>query len=192
MAGATALMSWGAVVLLGWLLNGHSLIPASWSWGHIAGLAGLGGAGLGGLVCSLASAIPGREQTAKAGRNAAILGGVAALAVGASGAWGADGQSYAGSLGCIVRSIGLGIAPLLVAGLFVARGAASGLWHASYFALIGSIGLGALAVHATCPTWTGGHVLLGHHIGPLVIATLAAFPLASVLARVSAPSSSVS
>jgi len=117
-----------------------------------------------------------------------VSGMVVALTVGIFGAWGADGQSYAGSLGCIVRSSGLAIAPLLVVGMFMVRGAVFGLRQASYFALIGSVGLGALAVHATCPMLSSGHVLLGHHIGPLVIAMLASFPFAFALARGPAPS----
>ncbi len=184
--GATALTLWGVVVWLGWLIDGHSPALASWSWGHYAGLVGLGVAGLGGLFASLASAIPGREETADRGRNAAVLGMVAALAAGACYAWGPDRLSYPGSLGCVARSIAMGIAPLLIVGLFLAGGAVGKLRMASYLALVGSIGLGALAVHAMCPILTGGHVWLGHHIGPLVIATLASFPLASALARGSA------
>jgi hypothetical protein len=181
--GVTALALWGAAVLLGWLIDGQSPAPGRWSLAHIAGLAGLGVAGFGGLAASFASAVPGRDLAARGGRIAAVLGIFVALTVGALGAWGADGQSYAGSLGCIARSIALAMAPLLIAGIFMARGAVFGLRQASYFALVGSLGLGALAVHATCPTLTGGHVLLGHHVGPLVIAVLASFPLASALAR---------
>jgi hypothetical protein len=184
--GLSALALWCAAVGLGWLLDGQRPAPGLWSWGHFAGLAGLGVAGLGGLAASLASAIPGREETLRRARYAMIWGVAAALAAGVSALWGVDSQSYAGSLGCVVRSIALGVAPLLILGWFLARGAVSSQRLASCLALIGSIGLGAVAVQATCPTLTGGHVLLGHTIGPLAVAVVASFPLASVLARGSA------
>ncbi len=180
---AAALALWGVAVVLAWFLDGHAPEPEAWPWQHFVGLAGLGVAGLGGIVASLANAVPGREPTAKVGLYAMGLGVSAALAAGMSGAWGAGSGSYQGSLGCVVRSIAIGSAPLLIAGLFVMRGAVSQFRGAACLVLVGSAGLGALAVQATCPTLTGGHVLVGHCVGPLVLAALASLPLAAVWGR---------
>jgi hypothetical protein len=156
-------------------------------------LFGLGVAGLGALVAALASAIPGREQTARAGIHVWIVGLVAVIGVGAWGVWSAwsvGGQSYSDSLGCVARSIAMGIAPLWIVGMYAVRGAVGPPRLGSALVLMGPVGLGALAVHATCPILTAGHVLLGHYMGPLVIGSLLSFALVYVWAQRSALSTS--
>ena len=190
---AKVLVLWLCALAVSWLLGGHRLSVGAdssggdWShWSVWVGLALLAG---GAVLAALASAVPGRERAAEAGRAVAVLGvawvigsGLWAVA-GAEGARG--GTPLAGSFACFGYAIALGLPPLWIAAAFLSRGAPASPLIASSVAVAGAAGLGAFAVHAICPVTGSYHVLLGHCLAPIFAAGLFALPLAALIARAS-------
>jgi hypothetical protein len=176
--------AWAAAVALNGLAGARWLEASGWSPTHIIAFAGLLVAGLAGLVAGLASAIPGREDAAQRGRSAVAW---ALLAASAAGFWAVIATAGAatptlgawveGVVACFLRGLGLGLAPLLIAGVFVVRGACTQPRSAVALALAGSVGLGALAVHATCSMTHPLHVLFSHSLAPIIAALLLVLPL---------------
>jgi hypothetical protein len=196
-AAAKVLALWLCALGVSSLLRGHplrlgaDLSGGDWvSWSVWAGLAVLAG---GALLAALASAVPGRERAAGAGRTIAALG--VAWVIG-SGLWGVAsaegahaGTSLAGSFACFRHAIALGLPSLWIAAVFLWRGAPVSPWIASAVAAAGAAGLGAFAVHAVCPISGGYHVLLGHCLTPIFAAGLFALPLGALIALASRASS---
>jgi hypothetical protein len=169
--------TWGVGVVLFWLVAG--------AWPQLAqpgGLAdpvfaaifaALGAAGLGGTLATLARAVPGRERLARGGAWTLALGLSVATAVALLGwAFGEAGSPATPlhTATCVVRSAVLGVAPALLGFAWLARAweprPAIGAWAAS----LGAAALGGCAVHASCVTGDGLHMLIGHALGPAAVA----------------------
>jgi len=179
------LLLWGVVVGLDAWLGGAQL-SLSWSdpihFGVLLGLAVTAG---GATLSALAGAVPGRERVGALGRVVSALG--LALLIGfALWGWGAERAGsedsvLAGSFGCLSHATLLALPPLLVAFGFLLRGVALSPSITAGAAAAGAVGLGAFAVHATCPMTGGLHVLLGHCLAPIFAAGLFALPLAAII-----------
>jgi hypothetical protein len=194
---AKVLVLWLCALGVSWLLGEHRLSVVADSsggdwirWSVWVGLAVLAG---GAVLAALASAVPGRERAAEAGRAVAVLG--VAWVIG-SGLWavaGAEGARVgtplAGSFACFRHAIALGLPSLWIAAAFLSRGTAVSPRTASAVAAAGAASLGAFAVHAVCPISGGYHVMLGHCLTPIFAAGLFALPLAALIARASRASS---
>lgn len=136
----------------------------------------------GALAAALAGGVPGRARAERVGRQVALTG----LALGFVGAWiallspvrGAAQISPARHLICASRACILGVAPAVVAALFLSRAAPRRPWIAAGLATGGCVALGAISIHAFCGAFGGVHWLLGHWLGPMVGAALLTLPLA--------------
>jgi len=150
-------------------------------------LLGLGVVAAGAVVTALASAVPGREPLARAGRRTA---GAAAVWLLGCGLWAVAAREdepaaglFAGSASCLAHALVLAIPVALAAGYYLSRGAPQPGWIVSAVAALGAAGLGALAVHTTCSATGGFHLLLGHCVAPLVGGLVFALPLARLVQR---------
>jgi hypothetical protein len=92
-------------------------------------------------------------------------------------------QALRSSVGCIQRALLLGVAPALLASAFVAHASLRRPRTAAALALAGGIALGAFAVHASCPSGSALHALVGHTLVPVAAAAILVAPLAAVLGR---------
>ncbi len=187
---AKLLVLWLCALGVSRLLEEHQLsLGADTSGSHWMVWAGLAVLAGGALLAALASAVPGRERTARAGLAVAVFAGVWAVGSGLWGLTAAEGASsgalIAECLECFGYAIALGLPSLWIAAVFLSRGAPQSRLVASAVAAAGTAGLGAFAVHAICPITGGFHVLLGHSLVPIFAAGLFAFPLAAVIARAS-------
>jgi hypothetical protein len=162
------------------------LRPAS---GAAAALAGLGAAGLGALVASLALAVPGRDAAARWGLAAATVGlSVAAaacvFAFATAGALEGAARATAGShLACGVFACAVGLLPALGAVAFAARAAPHRHLALVLAAAAGASALGALSAKAICAYADPAHLLAGHLLAPLAGALVLALPLRFALVR---------
>lgn len=188
-AAIAGLLAVGTVVVVGVVVGSGGMTAARLdragdsSWLGIA--VGLVLLALGGCAGGLASGIPGRNSVAKGGAAVAALGFVTALVsalvgVGAGESWSAAVSSGAGH--CFVSGVTFAIVPVLV-GVAIARRA----WPleprlTAVLVLLGTMALGALAVHLTCPLTNALHMLLGHNATPLVATAIAA-PVATLWLR---------
>ena len=170
-----------------WLLVGSEVRPGSeWRLAYAATLAGILLVALGALLAALAAAIPGREATVRLGTAAAAVGlalttggGLVGLVQGAEPV----GTDLATCLGCAIRVLTLGVAPVLLACGYLAWAALRRPGLGAVLALAGGVALGAAAVHATCPIDSPHHWLLAHALAPAAAAAVLAAPLAFGLAR---------
>ncbi len=179
-----------AAVATSWMTGEWPRLGEAAFWSDpitVAVLLGLTVAAAGALVAALASAVPGREPLARAGR---ISAGSAAVWLIGCGLWAvAGGESepaaslFAGSASCLAHGLVLAIPAALAAGFYLSRGAPQHRLIASGVAAAGAAGLGALAVHATCSVAGGFHLLLGHCLTPIVAGILFALPLAGLIRR---------
>ncbi len=179
-----------AVVATSWMTGTWPRFGEAAFWSDpitVAVLLGLTVAAAGALVAALASAVPGREPLARAGR---ISAGSAAVWLIGCGLWAvAGGESeaaaslFAGSASCLAHGLVLAIPAALAAGFYLSRGAPQHRLIASGVAAAGAAGLGALAVHATCSVAGGYHLLLGHCLTPIIAGLLFALPLAGLVRR---------
>ena len=188
----------GAAVVLGvvapfaahWLLGGPGVRPgglAVVNLPYLATLAGLVLVALGALGAALATAVPGREVAARLGARLAIGAGAIAVAAGVfgtvAGDWLAAGEKITDCLSCIGRSVTLGAGPVLLACAFIVYAAVRRPGTGTAWALAGGVALGAVAVHATCPSESPLHWLVAHTLAPVMAVLLLTAPLATLLAR---------
>jgi len=182
----------GAVGVSGVLRGGLPSLGADTSsgqllhWSILVGLAILAG---GALLAACASVVPGRDRVARASRAVAALGVAWVVGFGLAGIIGDQAAPHAellaGSFACFGYAIVLGLPSLGMAAAFLSRGVAANPRLASGVAAAGTVGLGAFAVHATCPDTGGYHVLLSHCLTPILAAGLLALPLAALIVRAS-------
>jgi len=180
----------GAVVAMGWMTGAWPRFGEVAFWSDpiaVAVLFGLTVAAAGAVVAALASAVPGREPLARAGR---ISAGTAVVWLIGCGLWAvAGGESesaanlFAGSASCLAHALVLAIPAALAASFYLSRGAPQHRLIASGVAAAGAAGLGAVAVHATCSVAGGFHLLLGHCLTPVIAGLLFALPLAGLIRR---------
>ncbi len=157
--------------------------------GVAAVLAGLAVAGLGGLVASLALAVPGREDAARRGLAIGAAGLAVAAGVGMllfSTSPGADAASWAGGrdhLACLVFATAVGALPAAGVVLFAARAAAARPLVLVLAAAAGAAALGAVAAKVSCARVDYAHLVVGHVLAPVVAALALALPLLFALRR---------
>ena len=127
---------------------------------------------VGGTIAALAGAVPGREPEGHVARGFAVAGQLGALAAGfaASSASGefAESLPIESSIQCIERSIALGLLPTLAMCFYLGRALERRPMSASVLAILGTAGLGAGFVHASCTSGNAVHMLFGHGAAPLV------------------------
>ncbi len=180
-AGIAAVAGTGlAVIVAGWMLGAH--LPRSWAdaaWSDqrfLLILAGLALVAFGATSAALASAVPGRERTARAGLRIGVLG--LAFTIG-SGLWGVargavvfgpgDLSAYSA---CLVSALALGLSSCAVACFFIGRADMRRPSASAAMAIAGSVALGAVAVHASCPAGDALHQLVAHAAAPLLAAAV--------------------
>lgn len=188
---AAAVALWLAVIAAHWIFAdphwGQRLDAGLAEPSFLAVLAGLVLTAAGGIVAALAAAVPGREPAARVGRGAALLG-LALAAVG--GAWAVASSGVADAISqlascvhCLGRCMGLGILPVLLVCGFLAYAPARRPRAGSALAVAGGVALGAVAMHATCPSEGALHMLVGHSLAPLFAVLVLAYPLAALVRR---------
>jgi hypothetical protein len=189
-AAAVVALSVAAVVAMGWVTGAWPRFGESAFWSDpvsVAILVGLAVAAAGAVVSALASAVPGREPLARAGRFSAGTAVVWLIGCGLWAVAGGESESaaslFAGSASCLVHALVLAIPAALAASFYLSRGAPQHRLIASGVAGAGAAGLGALAVHATCSVSGGFHLLLGHCLTPVIAGLLFALPLAGLIRR---------
>lgn len=147
---------------------------------------GMAAIGSGALVAGVAACVPGRERTASRAVRWAILGAALAFLVVPLGV--AATQRHAlrppdvADFACVVSGLavsGLAAAACLVFGW---RTAPRSLALAAALAAAGASAVGAIAVHAVCPSPEASHWLWGHACVP-VVAGLLAFAAATAIRR---------
>jgi hypothetical protein len=183
-------LSVAAVVAEGWMTGSWPRLGEAAFWSDPIGVAilfGLTVAAAGAVVAALASAVPGREPLARVGWISAGLATACSVGCGLWAAAGGASESaaspFAGSASCLAHALVLAIPAALAASFYLSRGAPQHRLIASGVAAAGAAGLGAMAVHATCSTGGGVHLLLGHCTTPIVAGLLFAVPLAGLVRR---------
>jgi hypothetical protein len=151
--------------------------------------ASLAVAGVGGIVCALGLAVPGREGVARAGLGLGLLGiavsaGFASLLVVGSPGLSRAGVHF-GDLRCLAIACVIGAVPALGVVLFVGRAAPFRPVAAVLGAAAGTAALGAVAAEASCPLSDPLHMLLGHVLGPVAGVLILTWPLLAALRRLS-------
>ena len=190
-AGSLVVALWvAAAVATGWMTEKWPRFGEAAFWSDpitVAVLLGLMVAAASAVVAALASAVPGREPLARAGR---ISAGMAVVWLIGCGLWAVAGgesesaaNSFAGSASCLAHALGLAIPAALAASFYLSRGAPQHRLIASAAAAAGAAGLGAVAVHATCSAVGSFHLLLGHCLTPIIAGLLFALPLAGLVRR---------
>jgi hypothetical protein len=185
--------AWGLVAAAHAALEGRlPPLPGPWQGAASLGvLAGLVLAAAGGVTAALAGAIPGRERPAHLGAAALVLGlgfALAAAAIPLIGWSGAPDFSATANLACIGHAALLGVVPLAVLCVFLARALASRPRRGACAAALGGLALGGLAVHVSCAAGGGAlHLLLGHALGPTLVALALALPAAALIRRSCSP-----
>jgi len=182
---------WAAVACLGLLVLGTrpDLLDLVLAWrGAGAVFAGLGLAGLGGLIAALALAVPGREATVRAGLALGLVG--MALAAGAgtlmllrSPVVG-EHAPLSGDLRCLGVACGVAFLPALAVVSLGGRAAPLRPLFLAWAAAAGTAALGAVVAQASCPFSDPQHIMWAHILAPGVGAVLLTLPLLWVLRRV--------
>ena len=178
------------VVAVSWMAGESPRFGEAAFWSNpitVAVLLGLAVAAAGAVAAALASAVPGRERLARAGRSSAASAVVWLIGF---GLWAvARDESapvanlIAGCAFCVGSAVLFAIPAALAACFYLSRGAPQHLLIASGVAAAGTAGLGAVAVHAICDVAGGYHLLLGHCSIPIVAGLLFALPLAGLVRR---------
>jgi hypothetical protein len=169
-----------AVIGVGWLFGTH--LPRVWAdsaWSDslfLVILAGLALAAIGAISSALASAVPGRERAARMGFRIGVLGLSFTLG---SGLWGIVRKPFVFGLGdlsaysaCLVSALALGLASCVVACVLIGRAEMRRPNASAALAIAGSVALGAVAVHASCPAGDALHQLVAHASAPLITAAV--------------------
>jgi len=187
---AVVALSIAAVVATGWMTGAWPRFGAAAFWSDRIGVAilfGLTVAAAGAVVAALASAVPGREPLARAGRIGA--GAAVVLTIGC-GLWAVASRHsesaaslFASCANCFAHALALAIPAALAASFYLSRGAPQHRLIASGVAAAGVAGFGAVAVHATCSMASGFHLLFGHCLTPVMAGLLFALPLAGLIRR---------
>lgn len=185
--------AWGLVAAAHAALEGRlPPLPGPWQDATSLGvLAGLVLAASGGVTAALAGAIPGRERPERLGAATLVLGlgfALASAAIALISRPGATDFSASAYLACIGHAALLGVVPLAVLCVFLARALASRPWRGACAAALGGLALGGLAVHVSCTAGGGAlHLLLGHALGPTLVALSLALPAALLIRRSCSP-----
>jgi len=183
-AALRVLALWAVVTLVVLLVRGLSPSlsdPARMIGGFGAVLAGLSLVGAGGLVAALASAVPGREPTARAGSAVLGFGLIVALGLGALLLRGdpsaAVPSTLRSDLACLVLASIVALLPSLGALVYVVRAAPPRpvpmLWGIG----LGCVGLGAFTAQLSCPDPALRHLIVSHALAPAIGSAVFLVPL---------------
>jgi hypothetical protein len=188
MAGVIAL--WLAVAAIGVTVLGlrPDLAEATvGARGVAAVFAGLGLAGLGGMIAALAMGVPGREVLARVALAVAILGMVAAAAAGTVLVAISSGTEapvpFTADLGCLAVAMAVGLLPAVGVVWFAGRAAPFRPVVLVLAAAAGAAALGAIAAQASCPHSEMRHLMAAHALAPAVGVLLLTLPLLVALKR---------
>jgi len=150
--------------------------------GFLAILGGLALVALGATVGALASSVPGREATRRAGLSVAALGGAVAIASGLLATsvadLGFDVAELFACLACISHAAILGSLSVLASCAFIAYAVLRRPGASTSLAIIGGVAFGAIIVHATCEANEGAHRLVSHVLAPVIVAAVMTLPAA--------------
>lgn len=142
---------------------------------------------VGATAGAIASSVPGRHSTARAGLGLAALGLAVSVAGGVlSTPWAElrfDVDELLACLSCISNSTGLGILSALISCAFIGYAVVRRPIASASLAIVGGVALGAIVVHATCEVTEGAHQLVSHVLAPLIAAVVLSLP-ASIATRV--------
>jgi hypothetical protein len=185
-AGVIAL--WFAVAALGLTVLGlrPDLAEATiGARGVAAVFAGLGLAGLGGVVAALAMGVPGREVLARGALAVAILGMLVAAGVGTVlvAMNPVKEATFTGDLACLSVAILVGLLPAVGVVWFAGRAAPLRPVILVLAAAAGTAALGAIAAQASCPHSEMRHLMVGHALAPAVGVLVLILPLLVALKR---------
>jgi hypothetical protein len=149
--------------------------------------AGLGLAGLGGVLTALATGVPGREVLARGALALTIFGMVIAAAVGALlfavNPVGGERVTLTGDLACLAVAMLVGLLPAVGVVWFAGRAAPFRPVIAVLAAAAGTVALGAIAAQASCPHSEMRHLMVAHALAPAVGVLLLTLPLLMALRR---------
>ncbi len=152
-------------------------------------LGGLGLIAVGGVVAALATSVPGREGAVQVSLALGLAGVMLAAGVGAILVLREVGPvpmpcPFESDLACFTVACLLALPPALGVLAFVSRGAPYRPLIAVLAAMTGTVALGALLVHVSCPESSPRHVILSHALAPLGGALLLTLPFRAALKRV--------
>ena len=188
MTGVIAL--WFAVAAIGVTVLGLRPDPADAMIGVrgvAAVFAGLGLAGLGGIVAALALGVPGREVLARVALALAILGMLMAAGVGALlfavSPVAEVGVSWTADLACFAVAILVGLLPAAGVVWFAGRALPFRPVIAVLAAAAGAVALGAITAQASCTHSEMRHLLVAHALAPVFGVSLLTLPLLVALKR---------
>jgi hypothetical protein len=140
--------------------------------------------GSGALVAGVAACVPGRERTQSRALRWAALGAALAFLVVPLGVVAAQRHVLrppeVADLACVVSGLAVSVLAAAASLVFGWRTAPRSLALAAAFAAAGAGAVGAIAVHAVCPSPKASHWLWGHACVP-VVAGLLAFGTGSAL-----------
>lgn len=159
------------------------------SMGFSVIVVGLALVALGGVVAALATSVPGREPAARAGLIMGLVGVGLTTVVGSifllrGPAAFAPEPSYLADVNCLSVSCLLSLPPAIGVLAFISRAAPHRLLLTVLAAVTGTVALGALAVHLSCPCVGARHLILGHALAPAMGAMILTVPFHAALRRI--------
>ena len=93
------------------------------------------------------------------------------------------GADFASSTACIAKTAAIAALPLAVAAVFLAHGLVRRSWLTAGLGVVGASALAGMAIHVSCRVEGALHMLLGHAMGPLVLALALAVPVGWLITR---------
>ena len=141
---------------------------------------------LGGSVAGLAAGVPGRGSAVRAGGALALAGlglavGICVVLMVSLGL--EPGNAVAHDGVCLGRATTFAVLPATGILALLLRGWVLHPVRAAAVSLIGGLALGAVVAHLSCPFYGPRHFLLGHTLGPVIVALLVTLPLGATLRR---------
>ncbi len=144
-------------------------------------LAGLALVAIGATVGAIASSVPGRAATTRAGLVCMGIGGIVSITSGLLAMpfvqLRFDLEELFACLSCISHSAILGSLTALVSCAFIAYAVLRRPGASISLAIIGGVAFGAIVVHATCEATGGAHQLVSHVLAPLITAAVLTLPV---------------
>jgi hypothetical protein len=159
--------------------------------GVAAVFAGLGLAGLGGVVAALAMGVPGRELLARAALALAILGLLIATGVGtllfAANPAAEVGLTWTSDLACLAVAVLVGLLPAVGVVWFAGRTLLFRPVMAVLAVAAATAALGAITAEGSCTHSEMRHLLVAHALAPAFGVLLLTLPLLVALRRFRRP-----
>ncbi len=156
--------------------------------GFQAILAGLSLIAVGAVVAAIAASVPGRESLTRISLALGLVGVLIAMGVGSAvllgeSSWVSATCSLSDDLSCLGVSCLVALVPAIAVLSYVARAAPYRKYMTILAASVGSVGIGALVVHLSCPCMDGRHLILAHAAAPFAGGLLLSLPFFAILRR---------